>query len=318
MTAIGYTLSSEEHGPNDLVASAARAEDAGFDFLSISDHFHPWIDRQGESPFVWSVLGGVAQATRSIEVITAVTCPTIRIHPAIVAQAAATTAAMMPGRFSLGVGSGENLNEHILGDAWPGAPERLRMLEEAIDLMRRLWSGELVTHRNEHYAVEGARIYSLPPEPPPVLVAAAGKRAAELAGRVGDGLIGVGPDAESIETFRDAGGEGQPRYGQLHVCYHEDEGQARRIAHEVWPNTSIPGELGQELPLPRHFEQAAQMVSEDDVAKSVVCGPDPDAYLEQIGAYVDAGFDHVFLHQIGPDQDGFLKYFSEQVLPKAR
>jgi coenzyme F420-dependent glucose-6-phosphate dehydrogenase len=318
MTAIGYTLSSEEHGPNDLVAFAAHAEDAGFDLLSISDHFHPWIDRQGESPFVWSVLGGVAQATRSIEVITAVTCPTIRIHPAIVAQAAATTAAMMPGRFSLGVGSGENLNEHILGDTWPGAPERLQMLEEAIDLMRRLWSGELVTHRSEHYTVEGARIYSLPPEPPPVLVAAAGKRAAELAGRVGDGLIGVGPDPESIETFRDAGGEGKPRYGQLHVCYHEDEAQARRIAHEVWPNTSIPGELGQELPLPRHFEQAAQMVSEDDVAKSVVCGPDPEAYLEQIGAYVDAGFDHVFLHQIGPDQDGFLKYFGERVLPKAR
>jgi G6PDH family F420-dependent oxidoreductase len=318
MTAIGFTLSSEEHGASELVEYAARAEETGFDFVAVSDHFHPWTDRQGESPFVWSVLGGIAQATTSIDVITAVTCPTVRIHPAIVAQAAATTASMMPGRFSLGVGTGENLNEHVLGDRWPAAPERLRMLEEAIDLMRRLWSGSFVTHRGEHYTVEGARIYSLPPEPPPILVAAAGKRAAELAGREGDGLIGVGPDPEAVATFREAGGEGSPRYGQLHVCYHEDEAEARRIAHEVWPNAALPGELGAELPLPRHFEQASQMVSEDDVVASVICGPDPDAYLDRIGDYVEAGFDHVFIHQIGSEQRPFLRFFGEQVLPKAR
>ena len=318
MTAIGYTLSSEEHGPRELVRNAARAEELGFDFVSISDHFHPWTDRQGESPFVWSVLGGVAEATRSIEVITAVTCPTIRVHPAIVAQAAATTAATMPGRFSLGVGSGERLNEHVLGDRWPGPPERQRMLEEAIDVMRRLWSGDLVTHRTEHYEVEGARLYTLPDEPPPILVAAAGSRAAELAGRVGDGLIGVGPDPEGVEAFRRAGGDGKPRYGQVHVCYDPDEEKARRRALEIWPTAAIPGELGAELPLPRHFEQAAQLVTEGAVAESVVCGPDPSRYVEQIRAYVDAGFDHVFVHQIGEDQEPFLRFFAEQVLPNAR
>jgi G6PDH family F420-dependent oxidoreductase len=318
MTAIGYTLSSEEHGPRELVRNAARAEELGFDFVAVSDHFHPWTDRQGESPFVWSVLGGIAEATRSIGVITAVTCPTVRIHPAIVAQAAATTAAMMPGRFSLGVGSGERLNEHVLGDRWPGAPERQRMLEEAVEVMRLLWSGDLVTHRTEHYAVEGARIYTLPEEPPPILVAAAGGRAAELAGRIGDGLIGVAPEAEAVEAFRQAGGDGKPRYGQLHVSFHPDEAEARRRALEIWPTTAIPGELGAELPLPRHFEQAAQLVTEDGIAEAIVCGPDPDRYLERIHAYADAGYDHVFVHQVGEDQDGFLRFFADDVLPKAR
>jgi coenzyme F420-dependent glucose-6-phosphate dehydrogenase len=316
MVEFGYTLSAEEHGPADLVRWARTAEDAGFAFALISDHFHPWIDRQGHSPFVWTVLGGIAEATERLRVGTGVTCPLIRIHPAIVAQAAATTAALMPGRFFLGLGTGENLNEHILGDRWPPAAMRLEMLEEAVELIRLLWQGEEVTHRGRHYTVENARIYTLPEEPPPILLAAAGEKATELAGRIGDGLIGTSPDAEQIRRFERAGGDDKPRYAQLHVCWAETEEEAKRTAREWWPNTSLPGELGVELPLPRHFEQAAETLSEDDVAEKVSCGPDPERHLEAIRAYVDAGFDHVYIHQVGPAQDGFFRFYEEQILPK--
>jgi G6PDH family F420-dependent oxidoreductase len=316
MVELGYTLSAEEHGPADLVRWARTAEDAGFTFALISDHFHPWIDRQGHSPFVWTVLGGIAEATERLRVGTGVTCPLSRIHPAIVAQAAATTAALMPGRFFLGVGTGENLNEHVLGDRWPPAAMRLEMLEEAVALIRLLWEGEDVTHRGRHYTVENARIYTLPEDPPPILLAAAGEKATELAGRIGDGLIGTSPDREQVRRFERAGGEDKPRYAQIHVCWAEREEEARRIAREWWPNTSLPGELGVELPLPRHFEQAAEMLSEDDVAEKVTCGPDPERHLEAIRAHVEAGFDHMYVHQIGPDQDGFFRFYEEQILPK--
>src|SRR5918992_1400453 len=196
MVDVGYALSSEEHSPNDLVRYARRAEEAGFTFALISDHYHPWIDRQGHSSFVWNVIGGIAQATERLRLGTRVTCPTIRIHPAIVAQAAATAAALMPGRFFLGVGSGENLNEHVVGERWPPLAVRLEMLEEAIEAIRELWTGKLVSHRGKHYTIENARLYTLPDEPPPLVVAAAGPNAAELAGRMGDGLVGVSPQAE--------------------------------------------------------------------------------------------------------------------------
>lgn len=313
---VGYTLSSEEHGPSELVRHAVLAEEAGFPFALVSDHFHPWIDRQGHSPFVWGVIGGVAQATERLRLGTGVTCPTIRIHPAIVAQAAATATAMMPGRFFLGLGAGENLNEHILGDRWPSATERLEMLEEAVDVIRALWEGRMLTHHGPHFTVDHARLYTLPEEPPPIYVAAAGTRSVRLAATVGDGLISVSPDRELIEEYEQAGGEGKPRYGQIHVCWAGSEQEARATAREWWPNTSIQGELGVELPLPRHFEQAAGMVSEEDVAESVVCGPDPERYLDAVRAFGDAGFDHVYLHQVGPDQDGFFRFYREEVLPK--
>ena len=316
MTEIGYTLSSEEQGPRELVKLASRAEEAGFSFAMISDHFHPWIDRQGHSPFVWGVLGGISERTERVRVGTGVTCPMIRIHPAIVAHAAATAASMLPGRFMLGLGTGENLNEHVLGDRWPPADERLEMLEEAIRVIRLLWEGGSQTHRGVHYRVENARIYDLPDELPPILIAAKGERAGTLAGRAGDGLVGVAPDRDLIRTFEQAGGEGKPTYGQLHVCWAEDEAEARRIATEWWPNTSVPGELGVELPLPRHFEQAAEVVGEDAVVESVVCGPDPEAHLDAIRAFVDAGYDHVYLHQVGPDQEGFFRFYQREVLPK--
>jgi coenzyme F420-dependent glucose-6-phosphate dehydrogenase len=313
----GYALSSEEHLPLDLVRYARRAEESGFPFALISDHFHPWIDRQGESPFVWSVIGGIAVETEKLRLGTGVTCPTIRTHPAIIAQAAATSAAMMPGRFFLGVGTGENLNEHVLGDRWPSASERLAMLEEAVDVMRTLWKGELTSYDGEYYVVEDARIYTLPEEPIEVMVAAAGPEAAELAGRIADGLVSTAPQAELVEAFAAAGGKG-PRYGQLTVCWAEDEEEARRTAFEMWPTAGLKGTLSQELPLPSHFEEAAQMVDEETVAEEIVCGPDADRHLEGIQKFLDAGFDQVYVHQVGPDQEGFLALYEREVLPAAR
>jgi G6PDH family F420-dependent oxidoreductase len=316
MAQIGYALSCEEHGPRELVRYARMAEEAGFPYALISDHYHPWIDRQGHSPFVWNVIGGIACVTQRLVLGTGVTCPTMRMHPAIVAQAAATSAAMMPGRFFLGVGTGENLNEHVLGDHWPPAAVRREMLEEAVAVIRELWTGRVVEHRGRHYTVENARIYTLPEEPPPVVVAAAGPQAAQLAGRIGDGFVGVAPDSELIEEFQSSGGEGKPRYGQVTVCWADDVAQARRTAHEWWPNIGLGGELSQVLAQPAHFEAAVQNVGEEDVAEVVACGPDPERHVELIQKFADAGYDHVYVHQVGPDQEGFLRFYSREVLPR--
>ncbi len=314
MTEFGYKLCSEEQGPRELVRLAVRAEEAGFSFGVISDHFHPWVDAQGESPFVWAVIGGIAGATEKLRVGTGVTCPTIRIHPAIIAQAAATAAALMPGRFFLGVGSGENLNEHILADRWPPADMRLDMLEEAIEVIRLLWSGKLETHYGEHYVVENARLYTLPEEPPPIIVAAGGDKAAQLAGRMGDGLMTTSPNKEVVDAFTSAGGKG-PRYAEVTVCWAEDEAEARRTAHRQWPNAALKGQLSQELALPSYFEQAAQSVTEDDVAQAVVCGPDPQRHIDKLREYIDAGIDNLFIHQVGHDQQGFMRFYEREVLP---
>jgi G6PDH family F420-dependent oxidoreductase len=316
MVRIGYALSSEEHAPNDLVRYAQQAEEAGFTFALISDHYHPWIDKQGQSPFVWSVIGGIARATEELHLGTGVTAPIRRIHPAIVAQAAATAATMMPGRFFLGVGTGENLNEHILGDDWPPPGTRLQMLEEAVEIMRLLWNGGLQSFRGQHYTVDRTRIYTLPEQPPPVLVAAKGDRAVELAGRIGDGLVGVGPDAELIRSFEKAGGEGKPRYGQVHVCWAESEAAARRTAHQWWPNTALKGNLTVDLATPEEFERTVEPITEDEVAESVTCGPDPERHLQAIREYAEAGYDNVYVHQIGPDQDGLFRFYGTEVLPK--
>ena len=316
MNQLGYSLSAEEHRPADLVAFARRAEEVGFTFALVSDHFHPWVDAQGHSPFVWTVLGGIAQATERLEVGTGVTCPTIRIHPAIVAQAAATTADLFGGRFFLGVGTGENLNEHVTGSRWPPVDTRLEMLEEAVEVMRALWKGELTTHHGRHYTVENARIYTLPERPLAVHVAGGGDKAAELAGRIGDGFIGTSPEAETLQTFAKAGGEGKPRYGQMTVCWAADEAEARKTALEIWPNAGIPGQLSQELALPSHFEQAAKLVTEDALAEAFPVGPDPERHLSTIRQYFDAGYDHVYVHQVGPDQEGFFTFYEKEILPK--
>jgi coenzyme F420-dependent glucose-6-phosphate dehydrogenase len=310
---LGYSLSCEEHPPKDLVRYARTAEDAGFSYAFISDHFHPWIDAQGNSPFVWSVIGGIAEATERLRLGTGVTCPLIRIHPAIVAQAAATSAAIMPGRFFLGVGTGENLNEHVLGDKWPAPDERLEMLEEAVEVIRLLWQGGYQTHRGKHYTVEQARLYTLPDEPPEISVAAAQPNAAELAGRIGDGFVSVAPDEELVQQFERAGGNGKPRYGHLTGCWAASDDEAKRIAHENWPNAALEGPLSQELATPAHFEAAAGMVDPEDL-ESLPLGPDPDRWLEAIGEFGDAGFDHVYIHQIGPDQDGFIEFAKRELI----
>ena len=312
---LGFHLSSEEHSPNDLVRYAREAEQAGFTFALVSDHFHPWIDAQGQSPFVWSVIGGIAQATERLRVGTGVTCPLIRIHPAIVAQAAATSAVMLEGRFFLGVGTGENLNEHVLGDKWPTADERLELLEEAVALIRCLWDGGMQTFRGDHYLVEQARIYTLPEQPIEIAVAAAAPQAAELAGRIGDALVSTAPDADVVERYREAGGGG-PTYGKVTLVYDEDAERARRTLHEVFPNTGAPGELTTELVLPRQFEQVAKLLRPEQLAEKVPCGPDPEPVVEQCRTYLDAGFTHLYFHQVGPDQEGFFRFWERELRPR--
>ena len=311
---IGYFLSCEENGPADLLAQARAAEEAGFQGLWISDHYHPWNDEQGESPFVWAVIGALAEAT-SLPVTTAVTCPTIRIHPAVIAQAAATAAAMLPGGFNLGVGSGEALNEQILGDDWPEADVRLERLEEAIEVMRELWTGEVVSRGGKHYRVRHARIYTLPERPPPILVSGFGPKSVDLAARVGDGYVTTAPDADAIERFRRGGGEGKLVQAGAKVCYGRDEAEARRTAHRLWPNDGLPGELAQVLPTPEHFEQAAELVTEEMIAQSVPCGPDLERHFESLQEYADAGVDELYVQQIGGGQE-FFEAYAREVLPR--
>ena len=318
MTRFGYFLATEEHGPKELVRQARTAQEAGFDALWISDHYHPWLDSQGQSPFVWSVIGAIGQVT-SLPVTTAVTCPTTRVHPAVVAQAAATAAAMTDGGFILGVGTGEALNEHILGDAWPSAARRLAMLEEAIEVMRKLWGGRMVSHRGEFFTVDTARLYTLPEEPPRIYMSAFGPKATALAAHAADGLIQVAPAPETIANFRQEGGQGKPVQGGLKVCWAPSEEEAVRTAYERWPTEAIPGEAMQLLPSPRHFEQlTSKLVTPEMVRDEVVCGPDPDQHVAAIEPYLEAGADEVYICQVGDDQDGFFEFYAQEVLPRLR
>ncbi|MDQ6841375.1 MAG: LLM class F420-dependent oxidoreductase [Actinomycetota bacterium] len=315
---IGYFLSCEEWGPNDLVAQAAKAQRAGFDGLWISDHYHPWNDEQGHSPFVWSVIGAIAQAAPGMPVTTAVTCPTVRIHPAVIAQAAATSALLLDGRFSLGVGSGEALNEHILGDRWPGADERLEMLEEAVEVIRSLWQGGVKQHRGRHYRVDHARVYDLPDATAPIIISGFGRKSIELAAKVGDGYCTTAPDPESVQMFRSAGGGEKVVQGGLKVCWGGDEREAVKTVHRLWANQGLPGELAQVLPTPEHFEQASELVTEEMVAESTPCGPDVAKHVEAIQAYERAGFDELYISQIGPAQDAFFAAYGDRVLAEVR
>ena len=314
MTEFGYWLSSEEHLPLDLVRDTARAEELGFGFAMISDHFHPWIDAQGQSPFVWSVLGGIAQATERIELATGVTCPLIRTHPAIVAHAAATVGAMLPGRFTLGLGTGENLNEHVTGARWPAPDERIEMLEEAIEVIRLLWQGGEQTHRGRHYTVDHATLYTLPEQPIPIAVAAAKPRAAELAGRLGDALVNTAPDEEIVSAYREAGGAGL-LYGMVRLCWAEDEEEATETAFRLWRHTGLDGTVNQELPRPSDFDAVAESVTKEMATGSLPCGPDPEPVLAEIRKWQEAGFDRIALHQVGPDQDGFFRFWEQELQP---
>jgi G6PDH family F420-dependent oxidoreductase len=313
---LGYWLSTEEHRPRALVDLAAKAEQRGFSTAVISDHFHPWVLAQGQAPFVWGVLGAIAHATTTIEVGTGVTAPIQRLHPAIVAQAAATAAALMPGRFFLGLGTGERLNEHITGEHWPTTATRRAMLEEAVDVIRRLFEGGNVNHHGEHFEVEHAQLFSLPDEAPPIYLAASGKRSAALAGRVADGLIAVEPSPDVVDAFEANGGAGKHRFGQIHVCVDADEARARRTAHRSWPNGALKGAVLTDLARPADFEEVAALVTEDQVADEVICGNDVERHLEAITAFAAAGFDRVYVHQVGPDQDAFFDFYRHEVLPR--
>ena len=317
MVSYGYTLSSEEHAPSDLVRNARRAEEAGFEFVSMSDHFHPWVGAQGHSPFVWSVLGAIAAATERVRVGVGVTCPMIRIHPAIIAQATATSALLFDDRFFFGVGTGEALNEHILGHRWPPADVRLAMLEESISIIRSLWTGETIDHRGDFYTVENAKLFDPPRENPPIIVSGFGPSAVTLAASIGDGYWGHAPDRDTVDLYRKEGGVG-PRYSQINLCWADTAGAARKTAHEIWPNGGMTGQLSQDLPTWTHFEQASAMVSEEEATKTIPCGPDPQGVIDVVRDYTDAGYDHLYFHQIGPDQEGFFRFWTESLEPMLR
>jgi G6PDH family F420-dependent oxidoreductase len=319
---IGYFLSCEEYDPQELIEQARLAEQAGFESLWISDHFHPWNDEQGESPFVWSLIGAISQVC-SLPITTAVTCPTIRQHPVIVAQAAATSAVLTGGRFVLGVGSGEALNEHVTGARWPDIAVRLDMLEEAVEVMRKLWTGEYVDHHGRHYDVENARLYTRPDEPIPVYVSAFGPRAVEVAGRIGDGFVTTSPDADLINGFRSAGGEGRPISAGYKVCWGPDDETCIDTAHRLWANSGLPGELSQVLPSPAHFEQASTLVSRESTRSSIAYGSDVDRHVDAFRPYAEAGVDVVHISQMGGSQPatsaaGFFEFYRDRVLPRLR
>jgi G6PDH family F420-dependent oxidoreductase len=313
MTRYGYFLSCEEFTPRELLEQARMAEQAGFTALAVSDHFHPWTDEQGESPFVWSVIGALSQVT-SLPVTTMVTCPTVRMHPVVNAQAAATSATLLDGGFRFGLGTGEALNEHITGGNWPDAPTRMRMLEEAVQVIRKLFTGERVTHHGPHYTVENARLYTLPDEPPPLYVSGFGPLAAALAGRIGDGFVTMKPDADLVGAFRRGGGD-KPVVGGLKVCWDTDRDRAVDTVHRLWATENLPGEINQILPTPEHFEQARTLVDRDTTASSGAFGDDPDEHVSSLRAYADADFDEVYVGQVGPGQRQFFDAYRSQVLP---
>lgn len=318
MVKLGYALSSEEHLPQQLIDHAAQAEKIGFEYALISDHFHPWIDQQGESPFVWAVIGGISQKTTHLRLGTGVTCPIIRIHPTIIAQAGATAGALMEGRFFLGLGTGENLNEHVVGKGWPTIGERQCMLSEAVSIIRTLWKGDTTSYYGKYFTVEDARIYTLPENLPEIMIAASGPKSATLSGQISDGLISTAPNNEVVERFETAGGNGKPKYGQMTVCVAETEEQGIEIARRWWPNSALTGQLSQELRLPSYFEQATKLVKKDTIAKQYICGRDPEKHLQEIQKFVETGFDHVYVHQIGPDQQRFFSFYEKEILPKLR
>ena len=313
---LGYFLSCEEHTPRSLIDQAKAAEQAGFDALWISDHFHPWNDEQGHSPFVWSVIGAIGEATQ-LKVTTAVTCPTVRIHPAVVAQATATSALTCRGGFRLGVGSGEALNEHITGARWPTADVRLSMLEEAVEVMRRLLTGERVDHHGRHYTVEDARLYTLPEDPVEIQMSGVGPKAIELAARIADGFVTTMPSTEAIGQYRAAGGRGPVTAGAK-ACYGPSYDDSVALAHRLWSNAGVPGELAQVLPSPKHFEQAAELVTPEQIADTMPCGPDLDLHVERLSAYVEAGYDEVYVSQVGPFSQDFFDAYEKSVLPGLR
>jgi G6PDH family F420-dependent oxidoreductase len=318
MAAIGYTMMCEQRSPKDLVEDLVAAERAGFDFSVISDHYHPWVEAQGHSPYTWAVLGAAANATTRIPLMTYVTCPTIRYHPAVVAQKAATVALLSDDRFILGLGAGEQLNEHVVGCGWPPANVRHELLSEAIEIIRRLWEGGYVTHRGRHFAVQDAKLFDRPTTPPRIGVAASGKESCGLAGRKADLLIATEPRPELVRMFAEAGGAGKPAVAQLAVCWGPDEGRCRALALEQFGWSPYDWKVRSELPGPVNFESASQLIREQDVARLVPCGPSAAGIVEGVRGFVDAGFNQVALIQIGGSQREFCDFYASDLAPALR
>jgi G6PDH family F420-dependent oxidoreductase len=314
MLKLGYKLMSEEHGPKDLVRNAQRAEQAGFDFAAISDHFFPWIEEQGHSPLAWSVLGAIANATERLGLMTAVTCPTMRYHPAIVAQGAATLALLSGDRFTLGLGSGERLNEHVIGTGWPGIAERHERFSDAVDIIQGLLTGELSNFRGKHLQLDNARLYDRPKVKPPVVIAAGGPKAARFAGEKGDGLMATEARKDLVEAFARKG----PRYAEVAMCCAKREDDARKAAHKYFRWSLLGWPVQAELPDTKGFAAASKQVSPEAVAQKISCGPRAEPHLEAIDKFIKAGFDHIILVQIGPDQDYFLDLFKRELAPALR
>ncbi|MFE7511309.1 LLM class F420-dependent oxidoreductase [Streptomyces sp. NPDC057540] len=319
MMRIGYTMMTEQAGPRELVGHVVEAERAGFDFSVMSDHSFPWLPSQGHAPYAWSVLGAAAQATSRIPLMTYVTCPTFRYHPVVVAQKAATVQLLSEGRFRLGLGSGENLNEHVVGRGWPSARVRLAMLDEAAEIIRALFTGAYVTRHGRHFQVEDARLWDVPDTPPPLGIAVSGPRSCAVAGRHADLLIATEPERGLLDAFDERGGAGKPRMGQLPVCYDSDRDAAVARAHDEFRWALGGWRVNAELPLPASFDQASARTRPEDVAKTIPCGDDVNAVVEAARRFADAGFTDLALVQVGGDrQTPFLRGAETTLLPALR
>lgn len=315
---VGYKLAAEAFGPAELIRQAVRAEEVGFDFVEISDHYHPWLDNQGHSPFVWTVLGAIAERTERIGLASGVTCPTVRYHPAIIAQAAATTGIMANGRFTLGVGSGERLNEHIVGPGFPSNVQtRHEMLQEALEIIRLLWRGGYRSYEGKYFDLDDARVFDLPDQAPPIAVAASGPQSARLAAEYGDGLFANEPKPEVVDHYRRAGGRG-PGYAEVPVAWAPDEQTAAQAAWDSSRWALSGWKVMSELPNPVNFAAASTTVREEDIRHTFACGPDPDRHIEVAQKFVDAGFDRLVMQNAGPDPNGFFEFYERELDARLR
>lgn len=314
---IGFKLAAEGFGPRDLIQQAVRAEQAGFDFVEISDHYHPWLDVQGHSPYAWNVLSAIAAKTGTLDLATGVTCPSVRYHPAIVAQAAATLQIISDNRFTLGIGAGERLNEHVVGAGFPSVRGRHERLREALDIINLLWQGGYQSYEGKHLQLEDARVFDLPDQLPVIAVAAGGKNAAELAASHGTGLFATEPRTDLVETYTAAGGAG-PRYAEVPMAWAatEDEGVQEALRTSRW--AVLGWKVMSELPNPANFDAASQTVTADDIRILFATGPDPEPYVRAVKKYTDAGFDHIVLQNAGPDPDGFIDFFAKELRDRLR
>jgi len=318
MVKLGYKLMTETHGPRELIRNARLAEEAGFDFAAISDHYHPWLESHGHSPFAWSVLGAIASNTEKIGLATGLTCPIMRYHPAIVAQAAATIGVISGGRFTLAVGAGERLNEHVVGHGWPAVHERHAMLREAIEIIRLLWRGETCSYKGAHFHLDSARIYDLPDKPISIVMGVSEEKSLKLATEMADGIMATEAKPETVKAWKKAKGSKGPRYAELGLAYADTEKAGLKIAHTYSRFGALGWSVLSELPSVSGFEDATRFVKPDDLKDEIPHGPDVETYVKAVKKFVDAGYDHIALMAAGPDQEKFIRFFAEELAPRLR